>query len=145
MRGMTESILLDDRLDGRAAHRLQHLGDAEGADERRQQPDAAGEIGEAEGEALVVVVGLLADRGDEQAEEAGDVALQRIAAGERAGDDDAEHRDPEELEALELQRHLAEDRRQRGDAEDAEQRAEPGARGRDAHRPARRAPGGPAG
>jgi hypothetical protein len=29
--------------------------------------------------------------------EAGDVALQRVVAGERAGDDDAEHREPEEL------------------------------------------------
>ena len=101
MRGTTELMLAGDGLDGGAAHGLQHLGDAVGADQRRQQADAAGKVGEAEGEALIVVVGLLADGGDPQAEEAGDVALERIAAGERAGDHDAEHRDPEELEALE--------------------------------------------
>src|SRR5215207_4601614 len=98
-RGMTESILLDTA--STAGPRIDCSTSA-----TPKQPTAAGKIGRAEGEALVVVVGLLADGRDEEAEEAGDVALQRIAAGERAGDDDAEHRDPEELEALELQRHL---------------------------------------
>ena len=52
------------RLDGGAAHGLQHLGDTESAHQRRQQSDTARKVRAAEGEALVVVVWLLADGGD---------------------------------------------------------------------------------
>ena len=133
MRGTIGIEFVDNGLDRRAAHGLQHLRNAVGADERRQQADAAGKVREAEGEALIVVVRLLADGRDPEAEEAGEIALERIAAGQRAGDDDAEHRDPEELEALERQRQLAQHGRQQREAQDAEQRAQPGAGGRDAH------------
>ena len=114
-----------DGLDRRPAHRLQHLGDAKGADQRRQQSDAAGQVGEAEGIALVVVIGLLTDGGDEQAEKAGNVALEGIAAGERTGHHDAEHGNPKKLETLEGQGELAQHRREEREAQDAEQRAKP--------------------
>ena len=104
MRGMTELIVEEMAFD--RAHRLQHRVDAERADQRRQQADAAGKVGAAEGKALVVVVGLLADGGDPQAEEAGEITFECVSPGERAGNDDAEQRDPEELEALGLERHL---------------------------------------
>ena len=43
-----------------------------------------------------------ADHRDHQPEDAGDVALERMRpAGELAGDHDAEHREPEELERAE--------------------------------------------
>jgi hypothetical protein len=125
--------LVRDRLGGRAAHGLQHLGDAEGAHKRRQEPDAARKIRASEGEALVIVVRLLADGGDEEAEEPRHVALDRVAARKRARDHDAEHRDPEELEALEAQGDVAQHWRQRRDAQDAEERSKPGTARRDAH------------
>ena len=61
------------------------------------------------------------------------IALEGVAAGQRAGHHHAEHGDPEELEALKRQGELAQDRREEREAQDAEQRAEPGARGGDAH------------
>jgi hypothetical protein len=120
-------------LDGGPAHGLQHLGDAERAYQRRQEPDAAGEVGAAESEALIIIVGLLPDGGDPQPEEARKIALERVASGQSAGDDDAKQRNPKELEALELQRHLAQHGREGGDAQCAEQGAEPRSGGGDAH------------
>ena len=64
--GMTESnglILTGSCL---LAHRHQELGEAERADERRHEAEAAREIAVAEGEAIVGVDRLLAERGDEQ-------------------------------------------------------------------------------
>ena len=55
----------------------QHLGEAEGADQRRDQRDAAGEIGMPKVKRGIGVDALLPDHRDEQAEEARDPALQR--------------------------------------------------------------------
>ena len=51
----------------RVGQRRQHLGEAEGADQRRDQRDAAGELVPAEGEAVVGIETLLADLRDEEA------------------------------------------------------------------------------
>ena len=84
---------------GRVGHDGQHLRESEGADQRRQQAEAARKVRIAESEPLVGVDALLSDHGGEQAEEPGDPAFEGIAqGGEVAGDDDSEHRQPEELE-----------------------------------------------
>ena len=98
--------------------------------------EAAGEIAAAEAEAVVRVDRLLPDRRGEDADEPGDPALQRIVAGQRAGDDHAEQREPEELVRAELEREVAEDRREQREEHHADQRAEHRARRRDAHRAA---------
>ena len=99
------------------AHHGQHLGEAEGADQHRNEREAAGEIGVAEAEALVGVHALLADAGDEQAEQAGKPALQRIGGDDVARHHDAEQRQPEELEGAEAERDLAEQRREQREAD----------------------------
>ena len=84
------------------------LGKAEGSDHRRDEGDAASEVGAAEGEARVGVDALHADHGDEEPDKARDPALDRVLGRrEVAADDDAEDREPEELEALELQGHVS--------------------------------------
>ncbi len=130
-------------VEGADLHRLlalldrhQQLREAEGADQRRNELDAAGEIAHAEREALVRVLRLLPDRGDEEAGDAGDPALERVVAGERAGDDHAEESEPEELVGAELQREVAEHRREERERHHADQRAEHRAGGGDAHRAA---------
>ena len=84
MRGMTLSIFDETAFTAGPRMADQHLRHAEDADQHRQQPEPAGEVRVAEGEARIGVVGLLPDGGDEQAEEARDVALQRIAARQRS-------------------------------------------------------------
>ncbi len=79
------------------AHGAQHLGEAEGADECGDQAEAAHELRDAVGETRVGVDALLPHHREQQAEEAGEPALERVAAGEIAGDDHAEDGEPEEL------------------------------------------------
>ena len=102
MRGSARAEFHDLRPREALAHHGQHFGEAEGADQHRDQPEAAGEVGVAEAEALVGVHALLPDAGDEQAEEAGEPALERIGRDHVAGHHDAEQREPEELEGAEL-------------------------------------------
>ena len=83
-RGSTESFDLDQLLLHRIGQGGQHLGQAEGADQCRDQGDAAGELAPVEGEAVVGVEALLADLGDEEAERAHQPALDRIVADDRA-------------------------------------------------------------
>ena len=116
------------------AHHGQHFGEAECADQHRDQPEAARKVGIAEREALIGIHAVLPDAGDEQAEEAREPALDRIGGDHVAGEHDAEQRQPEELERAELQRDLAEQRREQREADEAEQRADHRAGGRDAHR-----------
>ena len=69
MRGSTEStLLIFTGLRSARLHRRQDLGEAERADQRRDQRDAAGQLVVAEGEAVVGVDAVLADLRDEQAE-----------------------------------------------------------------------------
>jgi hypothetical protein len=128
---------LDELLLDRIGERGQHLGEAERADQRRDQRDAAGQLVPAEGEAVVGVEAFLADLRDEQAERAHQPALDRIVADDRSRQRDAEEGEPEELERAEGERDLGERRRERRQAEHAEQRAGERARGGDADRRAR--------
>ena len=135
-RGSTESFSSTSlRLD-RVGERRQHLGEAERADQRRDQRDAARELVPAEGEAVVGVQPFLADLGDEEAERAHQPALERIVADDRARHRHAEQGEPEELEGAERERDLGQRRRERRQAEHAEQRAHERARGGDADRAA---------
>ena len=134
IRGITQSNALMMIFGGRSLHHGQNFGKAEGADQRRNQRDAAGQIVDAEGEAVIGIHAFLADRGDEQPEEARDPALQRIAAGEIAGNHHAEHREPEELIGAEFQCYFAKHGREQCERQHADPGAEHGARRRDAHR-----------
>ncbi len=64
-RGSTESLTSTSFFSTGSASVGQHLGEAERADQRRDQGDAARELVPAEGEAVVGVEALLADLGDE--------------------------------------------------------------------------------
>ena len=79
-RGSTESFSSIELALDRIGERRQHLGEAERADQRRDQRDAAGELAPAEGEAVVGIEAFLADLRDEQAERAHQPALERIVA-----------------------------------------------------------------
>ena len=92
------------------AHHREHFRKAESADQDRDEPESAGEIGIAEAEALIGIHAFLADAGDEQAEKAREPALERIGSDHVARHDDAEEREPEELEGAEAQRHFAQHR-----------------------------------
>jgi hypothetical protein len=94
------------------AHHGQDFGEAEGADQHRDELESAGEIRIAEGEALVGIHAFLADTCDEQPEKSGNPTLDRIGADDVAGRDDTEQRQPEELEGAEAQRDLTEQRRE---------------------------------
>ena len=62
-------VQLDDLALDRVGQRGQHFGEAERADQRRDQRDAAGELVPAEREAVVGIEAFLADLRDEQAEQ----------------------------------------------------------------------------
>ena len=82
------------------------------------------ELVPAEGEAVVRVQALLADLRDEQAERAHQPALERVVADEAARHRHAEQREPEEFERAERQSDFGQRRRERGEAQHAEQRAQ---------------------
>ncbi len=129
-------LQLDELLLGRIGERRQDLGEAERADQRRDQRDAARELVPAEGEPVVRVEAFLADLRDEEAERAHQPALERIVADDRPRHRHAEQGEPEELVGAERERDLGERRRECGQADDAEQRSHEGARRGDADRAA---------
>ena len=89
---------VDDRLARRLAHHADDFGETEGADQCRHQRDAAGQVVKSECVAIIRIERFLTDIGDEQAEEAGHPAFERVIAGEISGDHDAEYREPEKFD-----------------------------------------------
>ena len=106
-------------------HDAEDLGEPEGADHCGNEIDTARKRLDAEGEAEMRVQRLHAYHGDEQAQNTGDVALERIVErGELARDQDTEQCQPEELVGAEVQRGFAEQRCQDGEEDDADDGAD---------------------
>ena len=106
-------LQLDDLALDRIGQRRQHFGEAERADQRRDQRDAAGELVPAEREAVVGIQAFLADLRDE-AGRAAPISQPLSGSLPTMLPDivDAEQREPEELEGAERQRDLGQRRRE---------------------------------
>jgi len=97
-----------DHLDLRMAHDRYDLGEAEGAHHGGQQGNAAGEVMAAKGKADVGMDAFHADHGDEEADKTSYPALEGVlGGGQVAAYYDAENGEPDKLERLEGQSHIA--------------------------------------
>ena len=98
---------------------LQHLGDAEHADDHRQEADAFEQIRHAEGEAGDPALGVDADGADHQAEHARDHALDHGFAEQRADRRQRQDHQRGIFRRAEAQRHFRQRRRDQHQRDDA--------------------------
>ena len=112
----------------------QDLGEAEHAHGDHRHVEAVGDLGPAEGEALLAALQVGADGGEEDADQDHRDRPGHRAARQHHGEHQAQHHQREIVGRAELQRHRRQRRRQRGDHQGGDAAREERADGGDAER-----------